>query len=97
MTPMPPSRASAIAMRASVTVSMAAETIGISSAIVRVRRVVVDTSPGKTVGLGGNEQDVVEGETFLGELPLQGEETLDLVLTKLDAHRRAIVPSEAAA
>ena len=29
MTPMPPSRASAIAMRASVTVSIAAETIGI--------------------------------------------------------------------
>ena len=48
MTPMPPSRASAIAVRASVTVSIAAETIGISSSIVRVRRVRVETSPGST-------------------------------------------------
>ena len=47
-TPMPPSRASAIAARASVTVSIAAETIGIWRSIVRVRRVRVETSPGST-------------------------------------------------
>src|SRR5947208_1974486 len=46
--PMPPSRARAIARRASVTVSMAAETTGIASSIVRVRRVRVETSFGRT-------------------------------------------------
>ena len=40
---MPPSRASAIASRASVTVSIAAETSGTSSAIVRVSRAAVET------------------------------------------------------
>ena len=52
-TPMPPSRASAIAARASVTVSIAADTIGISSSIVRVRRVRVETSPGSTLDSDG--------------------------------------------
>ena len=66
--PMPPSRASAIAMRASVTVSIAAETIGISSAIVRVSRVAVETSFGSTDDSAGHEQDVVERQPFLREL-----------------------------
>ena len=51
--PSPPSRASAIAIRASVTVSIAAERIGISSAIVRVSRVAVRTSFGSTADSAG--------------------------------------------
>src|SRR4051812_30828715 len=54
--PIPPSRASAIARRASVTVSIAAETIGISSAIVRVRRVAVRTSFGSTDASAGTRR-----------------------------------------
>ena len=53
---MPPSRASAIAVRASVTVSMAAETSGISSAIVRVNRVAVATSFGSTEDSAGTRR-----------------------------------------
>ena len=45
---MPPSRASAIASRASVTVSIAAETSGIESESDLVRRVAVETSFGST-------------------------------------------------
>ena len=66
--PMPPSRASAIASRASVTVSIAADTIGISSAIVARqarRRAHVVRQHGR---LGGHEQDVVEGEALTAEL-----------------------------
>ena len=68
--PIPPSRASAIASRASVTVSIAAETIGISSSIVarqpgRGRDVVREHRR-----LGRHEQDVVEGEALLRELLL---------------------------
>ncbi len=46
--PIPPCWASAIANRASVTVSIAAETSGIRSEIPRVRRVWVSTSLGMT-------------------------------------------------
>src|SRR5664280_945449 len=48
MMPRPPSRASAIASLASVTVSIAAETIGMLIVIVRVNRVTVETSLGCT-------------------------------------------------
>ena len=93
MTPMPPSRARPMAVRASVTVSIAAETIGISSSIVpRQARAGGDVAR-KHPRLGGHEEHVVEGESFLGELALQGEEALDLVLTQLDAQLGAIVPS----
>ncbi len=51
--PIPPSRASAIASRASVTVSIAAETIGIASSMLRVRRVRVETSFGRTCDSAG--------------------------------------------
>ena len=51
--PIPPSRASAIAIRASVTVSIAAETTGTLSAIVRVSRVAVETSFGSTADSAG--------------------------------------------
>ena len=47
MTPMPPSRAMAIARRDSVTVSIAAETRGIASEMFRVRRLSVDASEGR--------------------------------------------------
>ena len=50
---MPPSRASAIARRASVTVSIAAETIGMLSSIERVSRVRVETSFGSTCDSAG--------------------------------------------
>jgi hypothetical protein len=45
-TPMPPWRAMATAMRASVTVSIAAETSGMRSVMFRESRVVVSASPG---------------------------------------------------
>jgi len=48
MMPIPPSCASAIASAASVTVSMAAETMGMLRPMVRVRRVEVSTSRGTT-------------------------------------------------
>ena len=48
MTPMPPNCAMAMASAVSVTVSMAAETIGTLRAISRVRRVRISTSPGMT-------------------------------------------------
>src|SRR4051794_33949882 len=50
---MPPSRASAIASRASVTVSIATETTGTSSSISRVSRVRVETSFGSTSDSAG--------------------------------------------
>ena len=53
---MPPLRASAIAIRASVTVSIAAETSGSSSAIVRVSRVAVETSFGSTADSAGTSR-----------------------------------------
>ena len=67
MMPMPPSCAMAIASRASVTVSMAAETNGRFSRIPRVSRVERSTSRGQDVRVGGYEQDVVEGECFLDD------------------------------
>ena len=48
MTPSPPACAMAMARRASVTVSMAADMIGIESQMDRVSRVPVDTSAGST-------------------------------------------------
>ena len=48
MTPMPPACAMAIAISASVTVSMAEATIGMLSAISRVMRVRMSTSDGST-------------------------------------------------
>jgi hypothetical protein len=52
--PIPPSRASAIASRASVTVSIAAETIGTFSEIDGVSRVTVETSFGSTDDSAGS-------------------------------------------
>src|SRR4051794_7584427 len=54
--PIPPSRAKAIAIRASVTVSIAAETTGTSSTIVRVSRVAVETSFGRTDDSAGTRR-----------------------------------------
>ncbi len=48
MTPSPPSRAMLIAVRASVTVSMAAEMIGLAKGIVAVNSVRTSTSLGRT-------------------------------------------------
>ena len=83
---MPPSRASAIASRASVTVSIAAETIGNAQLDrprqPRSRRDVVRQHP----RLGGDEQHVVEREPFLRELPVERDEPLELVGADLDAH-----------
>ena len=45
-TPMPPARAIAMAISASVTVSMAAETSGMLRGMVRVKRLLVETSRG---------------------------------------------------
>ena len=56
MTPSPPARASAIASRASVTVSIAAETTGIASSISRESRVRVETSFGSTSDSAGTRR-----------------------------------------
>src|SRR5579872_3963875 len=56
MTPMPPSRASAIARRASLTVSIAAERMGILSVMSAVSRVLVQTSPGSTLESSGTSK-----------------------------------------
>ena len=42
--------------------------------------------------LGGHEEDVVEGEPFLRELPVQGDESLQLVLAEFDAQGMPNVP-----
>ena len=71
MTPMPPNCAMAIAISASVTVSMAAEMMGIESGIVRVMRVAVETSAGSTedapgfIGRLGTTLAVKAGERIL--------------------------------
>ena len=52
-TPMPPERAMAIAMSASVTVSMAAATNGMLSGMVRVKRLTIETSRGCTLECRG--------------------------------------------
>ena len=64
---MPPCRAMAIAIRASVTVSMAAEMSGHLIEISRVSRVVVSTSLGMTSVSPGLEQHVVVGQAERGE------------------------------
>ena len=56
ITPMPPSRAMAMARRASVTVSMAADMSGMASAMSLVRRVEVDTCAGTTSDAAGTRQ-----------------------------------------
>src|SRR5262249_51881088 len=56
MKPIPPSWASAMARGASVTVSMAAETMGTLRAIRRVRRVVTSTSEGSTSDFCGTRR-----------------------------------------
>ena len=55
-TPMPPSCAMAMASRASVTVSMAADTSGMLSAMLRVRRVLRETSRGTTRECAGTSR-----------------------------------------
>jgi hypothetical protein len=67
ITPMPPSWASAIARRASVTVSMAADTMrqleGISARQLGAQADVAR----QDLRVGGLEEDVVEGEGFLDQ------------------------------
>ena len=62
MTPMPPACAMAIAISASVTVSMAEATIGMLSGISRVMRLRMSTSDGQHFGQPGPDQHVVEGQ-----------------------------------
>ncbi len=64
MMPMPPSRAMQMAVAASVTVSMADDTIGIASRIPGVSCVRTSTSFGMTSLSAGTKQDVIEGERF---------------------------------
>ena len=61
-TPRPPWRAIAIAIRASVTVSIAEESSGIWTAMRLETRDSVPTSDGHDVGLGRLQQHVVEGQ-----------------------------------
>ena len=65
MTPMPPFCAMAMAMGASVTVSIAAEISGMFRVISRVSRVRVSvTLVGQSLGIGRHDEDVVEGQGF---------------------------------
>ena len=72
MTPSPPARAIAIAMRASVTVSMFAATIGAAIVSLRVSRAEVSTSrPRADARPARHQEDVVvrEGEREVGHGP----------------------------
>ena len=62
MTPMPPACAMAMASRASVTVSMAAERIGMLSSMSPAMRVRDIGLAGHDLGMAGLQQHVVEGE-----------------------------------
>ena len=86
--PIPPSRASAIAIRASVTVSIAAETIGMSSAIVRVSRVAVETSFGSTADSAGTSSTSSKVRPSFAELlgAIEGR-ARPRPLESLDVHR----------
>ena len=64
MTPMPPSCAIAIAVRASVTVSIAALSTGMLSRTRRVSQVRDVGVARQDLRRGGNEQDVVERQSF---------------------------------
>jgi hypothetical protein len=65
MMPMPPSWAMAMARRASVTVSIAADTSGIFRSMSRVRRRAQTDVRRHHLGIAGQQQHVVEGEGFL--------------------------------
>ena len=67
---MPPSRAIVMAVRASVTESIAALTSGMLSSMLRVRRVFTSTSFGQHLAVRGDEQDVVERQA-LAELVVE--------------------------
>ena len=69
-TPMPPARAMAMAISASVTVSMAADTSGILREMVRVRRVTVETSRGWTVECRGTSSTSSKVRPSLGRITL---------------------------
>ena len=64
MTPRPPAWAMAMAMRASVTVSMAEAMIGRLRRIERVSRVGDLDSRGQDLGAARPQQHVVEGQAF---------------------------------
>ena len=64
MTPMPPACAMAIAMWASVTVSMAEAMIGMFNETLRVIRDRISTSDGITSERAGLQQHIVEGVSF---------------------------------
>ncbi len=68
MMPMPPSRANAMAMRPSVTVSMAEEMIGTLSTIPGAIRVLVSTLARHHIRCGRQQQHIVEGQAESGEL-----------------------------
>ncbi len=68
MTPRPPACAIAIAMRASVTVSMADAMIGMLSGIARVTRERISASEGSTSDEAGFQKHVVEREGFTDTL-----------------------------
>ena len=77
-TPIPPTRASAIASRASVTVSIAADTTGIASSSSRVSRVRVETSFGSTSDSAGIRETSSKERPSRANFSSQREEPLDL-------------------
>src|ERR1041385_6262100 len=84
MMPSPPARAIAMAMSASVTVSIAAETKGMKSGMPRVKRLAVETSRGWTVLWRGAGRAAREGGAEAG----RGRDRLG---RRRRRHRRALV------
>ena len=81
ITPMPPSRAMAIAMRASVTLSIAADTSGTASSMSAAKRGRGVDRVGQHVAVAGDDDDVVEGQRL--------EAVEQLVVAVADGHAGA--------
>src|SRR5579859_1381803 len=94
---MPPSRANAIANLPSVTVSIAALTIGILRSIVRVKRVRVETSRGRTEEAAGTISTSSKVRPSLVNLCSKvfvlcvGDMTRGILLKKTPAHVQRVL------
>ena len=97
MTPMPPAWAIAMASRASVTVSMAEETIGMLSEIERVSRVLMSTALGMTSEWPGVSRTSSKVRASLSEPFAIGSANTSLLAAVCRPRRRNRAPIELAA
>ena len=95
MIPIPPCWARAMAIRDVVTVSMAELTIGMLRGMFRLRRVPTSASAGFDVGLGGEDEDVVEGQPFL-DVGVQHGASLPYLFRFAAGDRRPGLPAPSA-